>query len=104
MADCAADVRAIAQALDIQRLAVWGASGGGPHALACAALLPDLVAAVSALCSIAPFGVPGLDYFSGMCKDNEDDIRLYLRDPAAARVKSRQDRLDMLGITPGPAH
>jgi pimeloyl-ACP methyl ester carboxylesterase len=100
VADCAADVRAIAQALDIQRLAIWGASGGGPHALACAALLPDLVAAVSAICSIAPYGVPGLDYFAGMGKDNEDDIKLYLRDPAAARVKSRQDRLDMLAITP----
>jgi pimeloyl-ACP methyl ester carboxylesterase len=100
VADCAPDVRAVAQALDIQRLAVWGASGGGPHALACAALLPDLVVAVAAICSIAPYGAPGLDYFGGMGKDNEDDIKLYLRNPAAARVKSRQDRLDTLGITP----
>ena len=100
VADCAADVRAIADALDIQRLAVWGASGGGPHALACAALLPDLIAAAAAICSIAPYGAPGLDYFSGMGKDNEEDIKLYLRDPAAARVKSRQDRLDALAVTP----
>jgi pimeloyl-ACP methyl ester carboxylesterase len=99
VADCAADVRAIADALDIQRLAVWGASGGGPHALACAALLPDLIAAAAAICSIAPYGAPGLDYFSGMGKDNEEDIKLYLRDPAAARVKSRQDRLDTLALT-----
>jgi pimeloyl-ACP methyl ester carboxylesterase len=100
VADCADDVRAIAQALGIRRLAVWGASGGGPHALACAALLPDLVAAVSAVCSIAPYGVPDLDYYAGMGKDNVDDMKLYLSDPAAARVKSRQDRLDMLGTTP----
>jgi pimeloyl-ACP methyl ester carboxylesterase len=99
VADCAGDVRAIAKALDIQRLAAWGASGGGPHALACAALLPDLVAAVSAICSIAPYGSLGLDYFAGMGKDNEDDIKLYLRDPAAARLKSRQDRLDTLALT-----
>jgi pimeloyl-ACP methyl ester carboxylesterase len=42
VADCAADVRAICAALGIERLAIWGISGGGPHVLACAALLPDL--------------------------------------------------------------
>jgi len=99
VADCADDVRAIAAALDVDRFGVWGISGGGPHALACAALLPDLVAAAAAVCSIAPYGVPDLDYFSGMGSDNEDDIKLYFDDPAAARVKSRQDRLDMLATT-----
>ena len=78
VADCAADVRSIAEALGVERLAVWGTSGGGPHALACAALLPDLVVAVTALCSIAPYGAAGLDYFSGMGRDNVDDIKLYL--------------------------
>jgi len=100
VADCAEDVRAIASTLGLPRLAVWGASGGGPHALACAALLPDLVVAVSVLGSIAPYGAPGLDYFSGMGKDNEDDMRLYFSDPTAARHKSHQDRLDMLSRTP----
>jgi pimeloyl-ACP methyl ester carboxylesterase len=101
VADCAADVRAIAEALGLPRLAVWGASGGGPHALACSALLPDLVAAVSVLGSIAPYNAaPGLDYFAGMGQDNVDDIQLYLSDPVAARRKSRQDRLDVLQRTP----
>src|SRR5450432_1810835 len=45
VADSAADVTAIADALGITGLAVWGISGGGPVALACAALLPDLVVA-----------------------------------------------------------
>lgn len=99
VADCADDVRAIAQALGIQRLAVWGVSGGGPHALACAALLPDLVAAVSTLGSIAPYGAPGLDYFAGMGSDNAEDVKLYLSDPAASRIKARQDRLDVLART-----
>ena len=100
VADCAADVRTIAATLGLPRLALWGASGGGPHALACAALLPDLVVAASVLGSIAPYGAPGLDYFSGMGKDNVDDIRLYLSDPTAARLKSHQDRLDMLSRAP----
>jgi pimeloyl-ACP methyl ester carboxylesterase len=39
MADCASDVRVICEALGIERIAMWGHSGGGPHVLACAALL-----------------------------------------------------------------
>ena len=54
VADCAADVRAICAGLGIDRLAMWGVSGGGPHVLACAALLPDLVTAAASLASLAP--------------------------------------------------
>lgn len=100
VADCADDVRAIADTLDLPRLAVWGSSGGGPHALACAALLPDRVAAVAALCSPAPYGSAGLDHFAGMGEDNVDDTKLFLTDRAAAREKSRSDRLEMLQRTP----
>lgn len=81
VADCAADVRAVATALGIERLAVWGISGGGPHALACAALLPDLVPAVAVLASCAPWNAPGLDYFAGMGQLNVDDMLLQLNDP-----------------------
>ncbi|MGH8940054.1 MAG: alpha/beta fold hydrolase, partial [Actinomycetes bacterium] len=100
VADCANDVRTIADAYGIDRLAVWGYSGGGPHALACAALLPDLVSAVASLASLAPYGAPGLDYFTGMGQDNVDDIQLLLNDPAAAREKSLQDRDEVLAREP----
>ena len=100
MADCAADVRAIAQALKLDRFGVWGISGGGPHALACAALLPDLVTAVATLASVAPYGADGLDYFAGMGEANADDVRLYIDDPDAARAKGRADREEMLAATP----
>src|SRR5580692_11226425 len=63
VADCAADVRAICAELGIDRLATWGISGGGPHVLACAALLPDLVTAAASLASPAPYDADGLDYF-----------------------------------------
>ena len=49
VADCTADVQAICDSLGITRLAMWGISGGGPHVLACAALLPGLVSAVASL-------------------------------------------------------
>ncbi|MFZ1024485.1 MAG: alpha/beta fold hydrolase, partial [Thermoplasmata archaeon] len=40
VADAALDVLAIANHLNLDRFAIWGHSGGGPHALACAAILP----------------------------------------------------------------
>jgi pimeloyl-ACP methyl ester carboxylesterase len=68
--DAARDVEAIAQALGIEKLRVWGVSGGGPHALACAALLPDLVVAAASLASVAPYPADGLDWMAGMGEDN----------------------------------
>jgi pimeloyl-ACP methyl ester carboxylesterase len=100
VADCADDVRAIAASLEIERLAVWGISGGGPHAIACAALLPELVPAVAVLASPAPLKAAGLDYFEGMGQLNVDDTVLMLEDPVAARAQREQERLEMLGMTP----
>jgi pimeloyl-ACP methyl ester carboxylesterase len=104
VADCAADVRAIAAELGIDRLAVWGISGGGPHALACAALLHDLVPAVAVLASVAPWGAEGLDYFAGMGELNADDTRLYFADRDAARAKCEQDRLEFLAASAEELH
>src|SRR5262245_33263023 len=63
VASAAQDVRSIAEALGHDRLGIWGISGGGPYALACAALVPDLAVAVAAVASDAPYGAEGLDYF-----------------------------------------
>jgi pimeloyl-ACP methyl ester carboxylesterase len=70
VASAAHDVATIAEALKLSRLSVWGISGGGPHALACAALLPDLVVAAAALASPAPYQAERLDWFAGMGEDN----------------------------------
>jgi pimeloyl-ACP methyl ester carboxylesterase len=101
VADCAADVMAIADDLGIDHLAIWGWSGGGPYALACAALLPDLVVATAVLASGAPWGAPGLDFFAGMGQNNIDEIELYLSDPVVARQRNRQDRDEVLAMTTG---
>jgi pimeloyl-ACP methyl ester carboxylesterase len=101
IADCAGDVRAICATLEIDRLAVWGWSGGGAHVLACAALLPDLVAAAASLASLAPYGAEGLDYFAGMGQDDVDDTRLLLTDREAARAKIDKDREELLAASAG---
>jgi pimeloyl-ACP methyl ester carboxylesterase len=103
VADCVADVRMICAELGIDRLAMWGISGGGPHVLACAALLPDLVTAAASLASLAPFDADGLDYFAGMGQDNVDDTRLFFIDEAAARAKTEKDREEMLATSPDDA-
>ena len=69
VASAASDVAQIADALGVARFAVMGASGGGPHALACAALLPTRVTGVACLASLAPFEAEGIDWFGGMFAD-----------------------------------
>ena len=71
--DEVADVRALADELGFDRFGLSGGSGGGPHVLACAALLPDR--AVRAICDVgvAPFGTPGLEqdaWLAGMDPEN----------------------------------
>lgn len=66
VASIAADVARVADRLGIRRFAVMGHSGGGPHALACAALLPERVLAAVSVAGLAPFDAQGLDWFAGM--------------------------------------
>jgi pimeloyl-ACP methyl ester carboxylesterase len=70
VADAATDVLAIADAYGLDKFAVVGRSGGGPHALACAALLPDRLTKVAVLVGIAPRGAEGLDWYDGMTESN----------------------------------
>jgi pimeloyl-ACP methyl ester carboxylesterase len=64
------DVEDIANHFEIKRFSVVGRSGGAPHALACAAELPGRVICVAALCSLAPYRAPGLDWTYGMAPSN----------------------------------
>lgn len=99
VAACADDVRAIGRALGFARCAVWGFSGGGPHALACAALLPDLVSAAASIGSMAPPDAPGFDFLDGMVGSNREDIELMRADRDLWERSSRGDREQVLGMT-----
>jgi pimeloyl-ACP methyl ester carboxylesterase len=75
VADVAEDAEAIADALGVDEFRTWGVSGGGPHALACAALLPDRILSAAALAPVAPYEADGLDWLAGMGQDNLDEFR-----------------------------
>ena len=70
VADCAQDVAAVADELGIGRFYAVGWSGGGPHALACAALLGDRVVAAATLAGVAPYRAEGLNWLAGMGDEN----------------------------------
>ncbi len=103
VADAAGDVGAIADALGIDRFAVEGGSGGGPHTLACAALLPERVVAAASLAGVAPYPAEGLDWLDGMGQDNLDEfaatiagretLERYLRKQADALLGAEPDAI-----------
>jgi pimeloyl-ACP methyl ester carboxylesterase len=74
VSDVATDVQAILDALKIDRFFCAGQSGGGPHALACAALLPDRVIATATLAGVAPWPADGLDWLAGMGPENIEEF------------------------------
>ena len=74
VADAAADVAALLDALGAERFATYGWSGGGPHALACAALLPERCAAAATIAGAAPSDQPDLDFVTGMGDGNVEEF------------------------------
>jgi pimeloyl-ACP methyl ester carboxylesterase len=95
LADCAADVEAILAELSIARVAVWGFSGGGPYALATAALLPDVVTAACVFAPLGPYGAEGLDFVDGMDESYREEVRVFFEDRQAAREKFRTEAMEM---------
>jgi pimeloyl-ACP methyl ester carboxylesterase len=101
VADCAADVHTIANALELDRFASWGISGGGPHVLACAALCDERLRAVASLAAVAPYGADGLDWLRGMGEDNHIEFGKALEGEQALRPmleEVRDAKLDAEGL------
>ena len=97
VASAAGDVRQIVDALGVARFAVMGASGGDPHALACAALLPDRVAGVVCLAGLAPF-TDGFDWYAGMV--SEGGLRAAVEGRAARERYAASEVFDENTFTP----
>lgn len=77
VADAANDVRAIADRLGLGEFGVIGRSGGGPHALACAARIDaSRLRSVSVLVGLAPSDADDLDWFDGMSESNINEYEM----------------------------
>ena len=96
VASAAGHVSAIADALAIDRFSVMGHSGGGPHALACAALLPKRILAAVSVSGLAPFGADGLEWFAGMADSGVAALR------AAAAGRAAKERYEAAATDDDP--
>jgi len=95
IAETGRDVGAIADYLGIERFGVWGVSGGGAPALACAATLPKRVVATVSMAGVAPFEAPGFDFFAGMNESAVSEYKMCVADrPAFEKlVRTECDQL-----------
>lgn len=76
--DAASDTAAVLDELGAEEFVALGHSGGGPHALACAALLPTRCTAAVSLCSVAPYPSDGIDWTAGMADENVEEFNIVL--------------------------
>ncbi len=79
VASAADDVAAILEALRADRFVTVGWSGGGPHALACAAVLPDRCLSAATVSGVAPYLAQGLDWMAGQGEENVEEFDAALR-------------------------
>jgi pimeloyl-ACP methyl ester carboxylesterase len=84
--DAAANAEAIADALQIECFATIGVSGGGPHALATAALLPDRVTRVCVSVGLGPVESADFDLAAGMPDETLEEIRATRAGPDVLRA------------------
>ena len=99
VADIAADTLAVLDHLDAERCLVAGWSGGGPHTLACGALLPDRVVGVLTIAGVAPYGADGLDWSAGMGDENVEEFGAAAGGESALRPYLDAVRGEMAQIT-----
>lgn len=85
VADAAHDTAAVLDALGVEAFVTIGYSGGGPHALACAAVLPDRCLAAATVAGTAPYEVDGLDWLAGMAEENIVEFGKALEGDSALR-------------------
>lgn len=100
VASAAQDTAQLADALGIKRFGTWGISGGGPHALACAALLGQRVVAAASLAGVAPSDAEGLEFLAGMGEDNVAEFTAAMQGETALSAYLEPQVPAMLGQEP----
>lgn len=99
VAQVVGDVAALLDRLGHGRFVTAGWSGGGPHALACAALLADRCIAVATLAGVGPFAVDDLDFLADMGEENIAEFGAALNGEAALRVWLQENAEPMRSVT-----
>lgn len=99
IADVVDDVIAVLDHLGAERCHVIGWSGGGPHAIACAALLAERVGGVATIGSVAPYPAEGLDFLAGMGRENVEEFGRLLAGPASHLASMERSWVDYRSIT-----
>ena len=99
-ADDVVEAVAVLDHLGIGDFMTMGWSGGGPRALACAALLPDRCRAASSLAGVAPYLAEGLDWFAGMAEENREEYHAAEQGPEVYEPFVIEHVLPMLAATP----
>jgi pimeloyl-ACP methyl ester carboxylesterase len=99
VADCVADVVAIADALGCERFHSVGGSGGAPHSIACAALLPDRVISAAAIATPAPLDAAGLDWTAAMGAENIAEIAAVRAGDAALQEYLEREAAELDGVS-----
>lgn len=74
VAEAADDVATILDAVGAETFVTIGWSGGGPHALACAATLADRCLAAATIAGVAPYSADGLDWLAGQGEENIEEF------------------------------
>jgi pimeloyl-ACP methyl ester carboxylesterase len=97
--DVAGDTAAVLAAIGAARCLVAGWSGGGPHALACAARL-DATAAALVIAGVAPYRADGLDWMSGMGEENITEFSITLEGEVPLRTYLTEQREQLRDIAP----
>jgi pimeloyl-ACP methyl ester carboxylesterase len=87
VADSVSDAAEVLDHLGIESAYAVGWSGGGPHVLACAALLPQRFRAIASLAGVAPYveSQGSLDWLAGMGQDNIDEFGASIEGETALR-------------------
>ncbi len=99
VADVAGDVADVLNALGADTFLTIGWSGGGPHALACAAVLPGRCLAAASIAGVAPYGAQGLDWMAGMGPENVAEFGAALAGEAALTEFLNEAVVKISGIT-----
>jgi pimeloyl-ACP methyl ester carboxylesterase len=98
--DVVDDTAAVLDEIGAERCYVIGWSGGGPHALACAARFPERVIAAATIGGVAPYPAEGLDWTAGMGAENQEEFAAALAGADALIPFKERVAPELRAVTP----